>query len=343
MPDDADDGGSGGTADVAPAQLLLQARRARGGDARRPRLVRRRRRPLPIAEALKTNASEKMEAVVALANLAENPATHDDAFGGDDGARPSHCSCDCSGGELRIATRGSGRSHASRSTRAARWRARARRSTTRSSSSSSRKQGRRAAARPTTTRWFTPRVRLAPVVAAAQPPQDRRRRRPSAHVLVGAPRRHGRAGRGGDGDRQRDLRTLGSAAFCRRDGALHLLLYLCASEVHAGPPPVRSPTSRRRSTTSRRFARRARRSSCTRCTTRDPQTSSGRRSAPSQTSRRVASSSASAATAAPRRRSSTRARWATSASTPTPPTSERSAKSRARSPTLRRRRRTTTS
>ena len=195
VPDDADDGGSGGTADVAPAQLLLLQALAElsAAEATHGALVSCGvvGALLPIAEAPKTNASEKMEAVVALANLAENPATHDDAFGGDDGARAFALFVRLLKEESSELQREGFRalSHASRSTRAARRRARARPSTTRSSSSSSKARMASGGGSCPRRRGGVPRRArgvLAPVVAAAQPPQDRRRRRAAAHVLVGA-------------------------------------------------------------------------------------------------------------------------------------------------------------
>ena len=42
---------------------------------------------LPVAESAETPHEQRMEAVVALSNLAENPATHDKAFGGEAGAQ----------------------------------------------------------------------------------------------------------------------------------------------------------------------------------------------------------------------------------------------------------------
>ena len=259
-----------------------------------------------------------------LANLAENPATHDDAFGGDDGAR-ARIVRDCS-------------------------RRRAPNSNARASGRSARDQqgrdgGRGLAVDDTLLQLLLqkarmasgggeahddevafPRARARPVVAAAQPPQDRRRR--SAHVLVGAPRRHGRAGRGGDGDLQRDppRSEVPHRLSRRRPPPIAVPLRVGCSSCRP-PPPVRSPTSRRRSTTSRRFARRARRSSCTRTTDGGAPATRARHPRPPPPAGRGA--------ARRRRRGGRRLQDRT------PPTSERSAKSRARS--HRRRRRTTTS
>ena len=302
VPDDADDGGSGGTADVAPAQLLLLQALAElsAAEATHGALVSCGvvGALLPIAEAPKTNASEKMEAVVALANLAENPATHDDAFGGDDGARAFALFVRLLKEESSELQREGFRALSCLAINKGGATAGAGSAVDDTLLQLLLQKARRAAARPTTTRWrSTPRAPR-PVVAAAQPPQDRRRCLPPAYQ--GAPRRHRRAGRGGDGDRQRDLCAL-EVQFVRRDGAF---TYCCTSARRRCsscrlPPPVRSPTCRR-STTSRDARRGV--EQLYYCTTPGRPTSSGGDAALATSAMRLIGLLA----AAPRRCSSTR-------------------------------------